>query len=151
MADDITGRTFGKLTAIRQTRYEHATVIHHGKASKHNQPTRFWLTRCTCGKELEVQQSFLTGGKVTCCPECKAAYSKKVNVVKKDTSNPVLYLDRSKFSNFKKYFEKNQYHFRDTFGYPYTEESVNKAYLSCYGITEIDGEKRQALNIDDIE
>lgn len=55
---DITGRKFGNLTAIE-------------KAQSKNGKT-YWLCRCECGKEKEIQTIHLTSGVTTSCG-CKKA------------------------------------------------------------------------------
>lgn len=50
---DLTGQKFGRLTVLRldQTSYR----------SPAGKPTRRWICRCDCGKELSVLQNALTG------------------------------------------------------------------------------------------
>lgn len=50
---DITGKQFGKLTAIKRV---------ENKSGK-----TYWLCRCECGNEKEVQTSHLTRGLISSC------------------------------------------------------------------------------------
>ena len=50
---DITGNTFGKLTAIKLS-----------KIVKHN---TFWLCKCDCGKEKEIRLKSLRNGETQSC------------------------------------------------------------------------------------
>lgn len=57
---DLTGKTFGELTALEQTEERG-----YGGAVK-------WRCRCSCGKEYIVAGALLTAGRVTHCPDRKA-------------------------------------------------------------------------------
>lgn len=54
MKEDLTGKTFGRLTAIRPVRKE-------GNRKK------FWLCSCSCGAEKIVEQSHLKSGHTQSC------------------------------------------------------------------------------------
>ncbi|MBW7573886.1 hypothetical protein [Caproiciproducens faecalis] len=51
---DISGQIFGKLTVIK---YDHS--------SPHRE--RYWLCKCSCGKEICVRVSYLLSGKTKSC------------------------------------------------------------------------------------
>lgn len=54
---DITGKKFGRLTAIR---------FHHNKTRNNGRTRQYWLCKCDCGKETIVLKSNL-GKKVFSC------------------------------------------------------------------------------------
>lgn len=56
-AEDLTGKTFGKLTAIRLS-------------SKRVKKKTFWWLRCECGNEVEIQTSNLKIRKDPTCGNC---------------------------------------------------------------------------------
>jgi hypothetical protein len=56
-AIDITGMTFGRLVAIRRTPSRRMS----------GRMRIFWLCRCACGNEVEVQPSNLKGGNIASC------------------------------------------------------------------------------------
>lgn len=57
---DITGQQFGKLTALI-------------KAPSRNGKT-YWLCRCECGNEKEIQTNHLTNGKIKTCRCCNERF-----------------------------------------------------------------------------
>ena len=57
-AVDITGRVFGKLTAIAPADKK----THYG--------TRYWLCECECGQKKEIQKRSLIRGYTKSCNEC---------------------------------------------------------------------------------
>lgn len=54
---DLTGQKFGKLTAIKK-------VSSRGKKT-------YWLCKCECGEQKEIQTCHLTSGVVKGCGKCK--------------------------------------------------------------------------------
>lgn len=66
-AIDLTGKRFGKLTAI-------------SKADSRNKHT-YWLCECDCGKRKEIQTTNLTSGATTSCGQC----NKKSGFIKQET------------------------------------------------------------------
>lgn len=54
---DITGHRFGKLVAVA---FAHS--VQQGK-----QKRQFWLFRCDCGNEREMQKASVTGGAAVSC------------------------------------------------------------------------------------
>lgn len=64
VAEDLTGRTFGKWTVLRE-----GTPQFHG-ARKNK--ARFWACRCVCGRESEISASDLRKGRNTQCRSCAA-------------------------------------------------------------------------------
>ena len=63
-AIDITNQKFGKLTAIQKTESR------NGKT--------YWLCKCECGNEKEVQTSHLRNGSIQSCGKCKKSSGQKV-------------------------------------------------------------------------
>ena len=61
MREDLTGRTFGELTVIRQSESQR----------KHQ---RFWLCRCTCGRTSTVSTADLKSGNTKSCGHKKNAH-----------------------------------------------------------------------------
>lgn len=67
---DITNQRFGKLVAIKKV------------ASKSGKT--YWLCKCDCGNEKEIQTSHLTSGATTSCGECFGKKAlQKANIEKK--------------------------------------------------------------------
>ena len=62
---DLTGQKFGKLTVI-------------SKSDSKNGKT-YWLCRCECGKEKEVQTAHLRSGAIKSCGSLKCKNSQKSN------------------------------------------------------------------------
>ena len=60
-ADDLTGKKFGKLTAIKLTAPE---------LTRKGMKMTTWLCRCECGRERIVRSTYLKRGQVTYCGEC---------------------------------------------------------------------------------
>lgn len=60
-AIDITNQKFGKLTAIK-------------KAESRGGKT-YWLCKCECGNEKEVQTSHLRNGSIQSCGHCKKSHT----------------------------------------------------------------------------
>lgn len=54
---DITGQRFGQLVAVAFVR----------SATQGTKKRQFWLFRCDCGNEREMQKGAVTGGKVVSC------------------------------------------------------------------------------------
>lgn len=54
MRNDLTGKTFGQLTAVKAV-------------AKEGSRKRFWLCRCSCGSETVVEESHLKSGHTKSC------------------------------------------------------------------------------------
>ena len=54
MKEDLTGKTFGRLTAIRPV-------------SREGSKKRFWLCKCSCGAETTVEEFHLKSGHTKSC------------------------------------------------------------------------------------
>ena len=86
-ADDLTGKKFGKLTAIEMAEPEYR---------KNGQKVVRWLCRCECGKERIVRASRLKRGEVMFCgafdpPEKEAAKYRKCRYCEYSTWDDALY------------------------------------------------------------
>ena len=64
MKDDLTGKTFGRLTAIRPV-------------AKAGSRKRFWLCSCVCGKQTEVEESHLKSGHTKSCGCYRKDYARQ--------------------------------------------------------------------------
>jgi hypothetical protein len=58
---DITGQTFGKLTALH---YTHPITVHYGKG---RYSRTFWQFRCSCGKLKIISMASVVHGKTKSC------------------------------------------------------------------------------------
>lgn len=65
---DLTGRQFGKLTALREV----SPII-----TKRGKSLRAWLCRCSCGREVVVRQGNLTGKVTRSCGCLKKEKARK--------------------------------------------------------------------------
>ena len=54
MRNDLTGKTFGQLTAVKAV-------------AKEGSRKHFWLCRCSCGSETVVEESHLKSGHTKSC------------------------------------------------------------------------------------
>lgn len=69
MPIDITGQRFGKLVAV--------AFVHSVQQGK--QKRQFWLFRCDCGNEREIQKASVTGGAAVSCGCHRQANFTKAN------------------------------------------------------------------------
>lgn len=90
---DITGKVFGRLTVLK---FSH----------RDNHRNSYWLCQCSCGKQLTVLKSNLTGGKTLSCGCFRSEQNSLNNQLCKDKERVCLY---QKWANMKKrcYDSKN--------------------------------------------
>jgi len=64
--NDITGKTFNKLTAIELVESRMVVYPKSGKKQWHY----YWNCKCTCGNERIVNSLYLRKNQVKCCKTC---------------------------------------------------------------------------------
>lgn len=62
---DLTGKVFGELTVIKQTRFGHSN---------------YYLCRCSCGKEKEIRADHLRTGKTVSCGHVRIENSRNAKI-----------------------------------------------------------------------
>lgn len=139
MAEDITGRRYGKITVIKKSTSRF--VIPKGRKNNRGQVASWWLCQCDCGNMEVFAQAQLSGHYISKCSKCKELdlierqykISPKTGRQIERPSISIECMDRSKIEKFVKYYSLNPLLFQDTFCRPFSEEIAQEEFKKIMG------------------
>lgn len=91
--NDLTGRRFGKLTAIRY-------LEPHERTTKRNHSGAFWLCKCDCGNEVETASNTLLSNEIKSCG-CSSMSLGEMEIADELTANGVEFISEKSFNDLR--------------------------------------------------
>lgn len=91
--NNLKGRRFGKLTAIRY-------LEPHERATKRNHTGAAWLCKCDCGKEIETTSKVLLSNEIKSCG-CSTMSLGEMEIADELTANGVEFISEKSFDDLR--------------------------------------------------